>query len=89
MNIVEALHSEEARLERQLSAIKSAIAALNGGGTAVAFPGDVGSPNGTSAKRTSAKRTMSAAVRAKIARSAKARWAKIRAEQSKKAKSQA
>ena len=50
MNIVEALHSEEARLERQLSAIKSAIAALNGGGTAVAFPGDVGSPNGTSAR---------------------------------------
>ena len=84
MNIVEALHSEESRLQRQLSAIKSAIAALNGGGTAVAFPGHVGSPNGTSAKR-----TMSAAVRAKIARSAKARWAKIRAEQSKKAKSQA
>jgi len=33
MNIVEALHDEEAKLQRQLTAVKSAIAALNGGGT--------------------------------------------------------
>ena len=81
MNIVEALHSEEAKLQRQLTAIKSAIAALNGGGTAAVTPRHASSPNGASTKR-----TMSAAVRAKIARSAKARWAKIRAEKAKKAK---
>jgi hypothetical protein len=81
MNIVEALHSEEAKLQRQLTAVESAIAALNGGGTAVVSPGHTSSPNGASAKR-----TMSASVRAKIARSARARWAKIRAEKAKKAK---
>jgi 2,4-dienoyl-CoA reductase-like NADH-dependent reductase (Old Yellow Enzyme family) len=66
MNIVEALHSEEAKLQRQLTAVKSAIAALNGGGRAAISPSHTSSPNGASAKR-----TMSAAVRAKIARSAK------------------
>jgi hypothetical protein len=81
MNIVEALHSEEAKLQRQLTAVESAIAALNGGGTAVVSPGHTSSPNGASAKR-----TMSAAVRARISRKAKARWAKIRAEKAKKAK---
>ena len=81
MNIVEALHTEEAKLERQLTAVKSALAALNGGSTVAVSPGHTSSPNGASAKR-----TMSAAVRAKIARSARARWAKIRAAKAKKAK---
>jgi hypothetical protein len=81
MNIVEALHAEEAKLQRQLAAVKTAISALNGGSTAALTPGHVSSSNGVSVKR-----TMSAAVRAKIARSAKARWAKIRAEKAKKAK---
>jgi len=63
MNIVEALHTEEAKLERQLAAVKSAIAALNGGSTAAVSSGHVSSTNGATAKR-----TMSAAVRAKIAR---------------------
>ena len=81
MNIVEALHSEESKLERQLAAVKSAIAALNGGSAAVISSGHVSSTNGARAKR-----TMSAAVRAKIARSAKARWAEIRAAKAKKAK---
>ena len=81
MNIVEALHNEESKLERQLAAVESAIAALNGGSTVTVTPGNTSSANGMSGKR-----TMSAAVRAKIARSARARWAKIRAEKSKKAK---
>jgi len=81
MNIVEALRSEEAKLERQLAAVKSAISALNGASTATVTAGHVSSSNGATAKR-----TMSAAVRAKIARAAKARWAKIRAEKAKKAK---
>jgi len=78
MDIVEALHNEEAKLQRQLTAVKTAIAALNGGSTTAVTPDHVSSPNGASGKR-----TMSAAVRAKIARSAKARWAKIRAEKAK------
>jgi hypothetical protein len=80
MNIVEALHSEEAKLQRQLTAVKGAIAALNGGGS-VASPDHASGPSGTSSKR-----VMSAVVRAKIARSARARWAKIRAEKAKKSK---
>jgi hypothetical protein len=81
MNIIEALHSEEAKLQRQLAAVKTAISALNGGSTTAVSPGHTSSPSGKSGKR-----TMSAAVRAKIARSAKARWAKIRAEKAKKSK---
>jgi hypothetical protein len=81
MNIAEALHNEESKLERQLAAVKSAIAALNGGSAAVVSSGHVSSTNGTSGKR-----TMSAAVQTKIARSARARWAKIRAEKAKRAK---
>ena len=78
MNIVEALHTEEAKLERQLTAVKSAIVALNGGGTTAVSVEHTSSPNGTTSKR-----TMSAAVRARISRSAKARWAKIRAQKAK------
>jgi hypothetical protein len=81
MNIVEALHTEEGKLQRQLAAVRGAIAALNGGSTTTMSPGYVGSPNGMSPKR-----TMSAAVRARISRKAKARWAKIRAEKAKRAK---
>jgi hypothetical protein len=85
MNIVKALQQEEVKLQRQLTAVQGAIAALNGGKTTVS-PRHAGSPNGTSGKRT--KRTMSAAVRARISRTAKARWAKIKAEKAagKKAK---
>ena len=81
MNIIEALKQEESKLHRQLTAVKSAIAALNGDAKTVVLPVHITSPNGASAKR-----TMSAAVRAKIARSAKARWARIRADKAKKAK---
>jgi hypothetical protein len=79
MNIVEALHNEESKLQRQLVAVRGAIVALNGGTTAVS-PRHVSSPNAK------IKRTMSAAGRARISRAAKARWAKIRAEKAKKAK---
>ena len=78
MNIVEALHGEEAKLQRQLSAIQGAIAALNGGAESVSSTWRISNPASTNGKR-----TMSAAVRARISRKAKARWAKIRAEQSK------
>jgi hypothetical protein len=81
MNIVEALHSEESKLERQLAAVKSAIAALNGGGTAAVAPRHKSSTNGRGSKR-----TLSAAGRANIVRAVKARWAKIKAEKAKKAK---
>jgi len=81
MDIVEALHNEEAKLQRQLTAVKSAITALNGGSTTAVSPGHVSRTNGVTGKR-----TMSAAVRAKIARAARARWAKIRAAKAKKAK---
>jgi hypothetical protein len=79
MDIIGALKQEESELQRQLTAVRSASAALNGGAKTVVSPVHTTSPNGASAKR-----TMSAAVRAKIARSAKARWAKIRAEKAKK-----
>lgn len=81
MNIVEVLRDEEATLERQLAAIKNAIAALNGVSKTAALAGHTSSANGAGGKR-----TMSAAARAKIARSARARWAKIRAEKAKRAK---
>jgi hypothetical protein len=81
MDIVGALKQEESKLQRQLTAVRSAIAALNGDAKTVASPSHASSPNGASGKR-----TMSTAVRAKIARSARARWAKIRAEKAKKAK---
>ena len=80
MDIIDALHKEEAKLHRQLVAVQGAIAALNGGPRILASPGHAGSPNGLK------KRTMSAALRARLSRKAKARWAKIKAEQSKKAK---
>jgi hypothetical protein len=81
MNIVEALKQEESKLQHQLTAVKSAIAALNGGRNTALSADHSSSPNGNPAKR-----TMSAAVRAKISRTSKARWAKIKAEKAKKAK---
>jgi hypothetical protein len=80
MNIVEALHNEEAQLKRQLVAIQAAIAALNGSTKAVS------QKHSASSSGTSSKRTLSAAGRARIIQAAKARWAKIRAEKAKKAK---
>jgi hypothetical protein len=81
MNIIEALKQEESKLQRQLRAVTSALAALNGASTTSVSPERTGNSNGTSRKR-----TMSAAVRARISRLAKARWAKIKAERVKKAK---
>jgi hypothetical protein len=81
MNIVEALQGEEAKLERELKAVKNAIAALNGDTKTVVSAKQAGA-----SKETRPKRTMSAAVRAKISQKAKARWAKIRAKKAKKAK---
>jgi hypothetical protein len=75
MDVIAALHNEEARLQRQLQAVKTAITVLNGGGTTSALSARTSHPN-----RAVTKRVMSAAVRAKIARSAKARWARVRAE---------
>jgi len=81
MDIIGALKQEESKLQRQLTAIQGAIAALNGGAKTAEPSEQVISSNGASAKR-----TMSPSVRAKIARAAKVRWAKIRAEKAKKAK---
>jgi len=81
MEIIEALKQEEAKLKKQLSAIRGAISALNGGTKIAVSPGHTSSPNGVRGKR-----TMSAAVRARISKTAKARWAKIRAEKSKAGK---
>jgi len=78
MNIVEALHQEEAKLHRQLSAVRSAIAALNGSAKPAVSAGRFSSPPSANGKR-----TISAAARAKMSRKAKERWAKIRAVQSK------
>jgi hypothetical protein len=81
MNIVEALHEEETKLHRQLTAVRGAITALNGGAKTVVSPIRTSSLNGTSGKR-----TMSPEHRARISRATKARWVKFRAEKAKKAK---
>jgi hypothetical protein len=81
MDIIGALKQEESKPQRQLTAVRGAIAVLNGGARTVISPRRTSSSNGSGGKK-----TMSAAVRAKIARLAKARWAKIRAEKAKKAK---
>ena len=81
MDIIGALKQEEAKLERQLTAVQGAITALNGGADTVASPGRTGS-----GKRTERKRTMSAAARAKMSRAAKLRWAKIKAVKGKRKK---
>jgi len=81
MDIIGALQQEETKLQRQLTAVKGAIAVLNDGPKTTASPGYTGSPNGRGGKR-----AMSAAARARISRATKARWAKFRAETAKKSK---
>ena len=51
MDIIEALEQEESKLQRQLTAVQGAIAALNGKATA-SVSTDHASPNGASGKRT-------------------------------------
>ncbi len=79
MNILEALHTEEAKLQRRLTAVEGAIAALNG-------TVEITVTHVNRHPEKVVKRTMSASVRARISAKAKARWAKIKAAQSKKAK---
>jgi hypothetical protein len=81
MDIIGALQQEESKLQRQLTAIQGAIAALSSGSTTAVSLRHASSPN-----RSTGKRTMSAAVRARISRKAKVRWARIRMEKAKKAK---
>ena len=81
MDIIGALRQEESKLQRQLTAVRGAIAALNGSGKMALSLAHTSAPNVKSNKK-----TMSAAVRAKLSRLAKARWAKIRAEKAKKVK---
>jgi hypothetical protein len=81
MDIIGALQQEETKLQRQLTAVRGAISALNGGAKTVVSPIRTSSLNGTSSKR-----TMSPEHRARISRATKARWAKFRAEKAKKAK---
>jgi hypothetical protein len=78
MDIVEALHKEADKLNRQLAAVKGAIEALNGASKSADPQTKFGAP-----VHSNGRRTMSAAVRARISQKAKARWAKIKAEQSK------
>ena len=78
MDIIEALQQEESKLQRQLTAVQGAIAALNGSAKTAVSLGHAISPRGTKARR-----TLSAAARAKMSRAAKVRWAKIRAERAK------
>lgn len=80
MDILAALRQEEKQLQRQLTGIQSAIAALDSRTNTGGF--------GRRAYRPGLrqKRTLSAAARAKISQAAKARWARVRAEKSKKAK---
>ena len=66
-NLIELLRGERIVLEKKLSAIDTAIRALNGA-------------NGASSGR--GRRTMSAEARMKISLAAKKRWAKIRREKS-------
>lgn len=79
MNIIHTLKQEESKLQRQLTALREAIAAFNGSANRTMSLGRI------TLHRKYGKRGMSAAGRAKISRAAKARWARIRAERSKKA----
>ena len=80
MDIIQALKHEESKLERQLTAVQGAIAALNGTANTAVSLGHVSSPRGQKARR-----TLSAAARAKMSRAAKLRWARIKAAKAKKA----
>jgi hypothetical protein len=70
MEILAALKQEEARLQHQLTGIRSAIAALGGSYSSVTARAKGGRP----------KRVVSAALRAHLSKKAKERWAKIRAD---------
>jgi len=79
MQIIKLLKEEESKLQKQLTAIQGAIAALNGHGAKITSRARAGSANTSSGKR-----TLSAAGRAAISRAAKARWARIRAQKTRK-----
>jgi hypothetical protein len=81
MDIIGALHEEELKLRRQLTAIQGAITALNGGSTTAVSPSRTSRTSSTNGR--GGKRTLSAAGRANIVRATKARWARIRAEKAK------
>jgi hypothetical protein len=70
MEILAALKQEEAKLQHQLTGIRSAIAALGGSFSSV---------TARRAKGARPKRVVSPALRAHLSRKAKERWAKIRA----------
>jgi Mrp family chromosome partitioning ATPase len=74
MEILAALKQEEAKLQHQLTGIRSAIAALGGNFSSVTASGGKGGR---------AKRVVSAALRAHLSKKAKERWAKIRADKKK------
>ena len=76
MEILAALKQEEAKLQHQLTGIRSAIAALGG-----SYSGGYGS--GVAKRGGRGKRVVSAALRAHLSRKAKERWAKIRADKAK------
>ena len=78
MNIIEALHQEESKLESRLSAIRMAITALNGAGGR--------GRKAVTVEASRPKRTMSAAGRRRIIEATKRRWAKYRAEKNGKPK---
>ena len=52
MEIIEALKQEESKLQRQLTAVQGAIAALNGSAKTAVLPRHTSSPNGNSGERT-------------------------------------
>jgi len=74
MEILTALKTEEARLQHQLTAIRGAIAALNGASASTV----VARKGGRS------KRVVTAALRAHLSKKAKERWARVRAEKKSK-----
>ncbi len=82
-NITASLRRTEADLERQLEAVRNAIAALGAGSTTVrkgrrpGKRGRPGRPKGTGKRP--GRRTMSAAARKAISDAQKARWAKQKA----------
>jgi hypothetical protein len=77
MNIIEALHQEESKLESRLNAIRMAITALNGAG---------GRGRKAVTVDSRPKRHMSEAGRRAIAQATKKRWAEFRAEKNVKPK---
>jgi|HubBroStandDraft_4_1064222.scaffolds.fasta_scaffold1350033_1 hypothetical protein len=81
MDIIGALRQEASKMERQLTAVQGAIAALSGGANTPVSPGRI-----RREKSSEPKRTISAVARAKMSRVAKLRWTQIKAEQSKSKK---